>query len=72
MKVVEIVGGLYTNVSDHDFRLVERMLEKKRYKLKKDDLPEKTQFMAQRLVDCHILDFDGEYYYLREVHIDVW
>ena len=71
MKVVEVVGGLYTNISEHDLKLVKKMLETKRYKLKKDDLPEKIQFIAQRLVDSHILDFDGEFYYLREVHLDV-
>ena len=71
MKVVEIVGGLYTNVSEHDFKLIQRMLEKKRYKLKSESLPEKTQEMAKRLVDSHVLDSDGEYYYLREVYINV-
>jgi len=71
MRVVEVVGGLYTSVQDSDLKLVERMLEKNIKKLKKDDLPEKTQVVAQRLVSSHILDFDGEYYYLREVHLDV-
>ena len=60
MKVVEVVGGLYTYIQDTDLK-----------KLKKDDLPEKTQVIAQRLVSSHIFDFDGEYYYLREVHLDV-
>lgn len=71
MRVIEVVGGLYTNVHEQDFKLIEKMLETKRYKLKKDDISERLQVIAQRLVDSHVLDYDGEYYYLREVHIDV-
>ena len=71
MKVVEIVGGLYTTIHNQDLKLVEKMLEKNRHKLKRSDLPEKLQVIAERLVDSHIFDFDGEFYYLREVHLDV-
>lgn len=71
MKVIEVTGGLYTMVQQQDFKLIEQMIAKKIKNLKKDELSEKVQVIAQRLVDSHVLDFDGEYYYLREVHIDV-
>lgn len=69
MRMVEIVGGLYTQLPETEYRFVKKMIEKSIRKIKKENLSDKAQVIAERLVDLHVLDFDGVYLYLREVHL---
>lgn len=69
MRMVEIVGGLYTQLPETEYRFVSRMKEQNIRKIKKEKLTDRAQVIAERLVDLHVLDFDGVYLYLREVYL---
>lgn len=69
MRMIEIVGGIYTQLPEREYRFVRKMIEKKVYKIKKEKLSDRAKVIAERLVDLHVLDYDGVYLYLREVYL---
>ena len=72
MKVVEIIGGLYMNLSNEQYAFYKGMVRHCRKnsidRIPINSLNDKQRTVAQRLVDSHVLDRrNGEYIIRTEV-----
>lgn len=71
MKIVEVTGGLYINLPNKEYHFLLKMKNKGIEKIPRNKLNERNTFIADNLVNYHILDKDNDYYYLRKgVYLD--
>lgn len=64
MKTVELMSGITVMVPRRAYELLEKIKKSKKDKIRRADLSERVQVIADTLVSHHLLNRDDEYYYV--------